>query len=242
MSLKLAEEKKIAVELPDGSLKTYSSGITGLEIAEKISPSLARKSIACSIDGYLTDLSTRLTKDCSLTLHTVKDTEIALELIRHDCAHILARAVQEIWPDVKVTIGPVIQDGFFYDFDKEEPFSENDIEKIEKLMKSIIAKKDLVKSEIWDRNRALEFYKERNEHYKVELIQDIPTNSDIKMYWHGDWQDLCRGPHLANTGQVPADAFKLTRVAGAYWKGDSKNKMLQRIYGCLLYTSPSPRD
>ena len=231
MSLQLPEDKKIVIELSDGSLRNYHSGITGLEIAEEISPSLAKKSLACSVNGDLTDLSTRLTEDCSLTLHTAKDTEIALELIRHDCAHILARAVQEIWPDVKVTIGPVIQDGFFYDFDKEEPFSENDIEKIEKLMRSIIARKDLVKKEIWDRKRALEFYKEKNEPYKVELIQDIPTDQDIKMYWHGDWQDLCRGPHLVHTGQVPADAFKLTRVAGAYWKGDSKNKMLQRIYG-----------
>ncbi len=231
MSLKPPEDKKIVIELSDGSLRNYTSGVTGLEIAEQISPSLAKKSLACSIDGYLTDLSTRLTEDCSLTIHTLKDTEIALELIRHDCAHILARAVQEIWPDVKVTIGPVIQDGFFYDFDKKEPFSENDIEKIEKLMRSIIARKDLVKKETWDRKRALEFYKEKNEPYKVELIQDIPTDQDIKMYWHGDWQDLCRGPHLVNTGQVPADAFKLTRVAGAYWRGDSKNKMLQRIYG-----------
>ncbi|MDC3107699.1 threonine--tRNA ligase [Paracoccaceae bacterium] len=231
MSLQLPEDKKIVIELSDGSLRNYPSGITGLEIAEEISPSLAKKSLVCSINGDLTDLSTRLTEDCSLSLHTAKDTEIALELIRHDCAHILARAVQELWPDVKVTIGPVIQDGFFYDFDKREPFSENDIEKIEKLMKSIIAKKDLVKKETWDRKRALEFYKEKNEPYKVELIQDIPPDQDIKMYWHGDWQDLCRGPHLVNTGQVPADAFKLTRVAGAYWRGDSKNKMLQRIYG-----------
>ncbi|MFL2800510.1 MAG: threonine--tRNA ligase [Paracoccaceae bacterium] len=231
MSLQLPEENKIAVELSDGSLKKFLSGTTGSEIAQEISPSLAKKSIACSINGNLSDLSTKLTEDCSLTIHTNQDTEIALELIRHDCAHILARAVQEIWPNVKVTIGPIIQDGFFYDFDKEEPFSENDIEKIEKLMRSIIAKKDLVKTEIWDRKRALKFYQEKNEPYKVELVHDIPINQDIKMYWHGDWQDLCRGPHLVNTGQVPADAFKLTRVAGAYWKGDNKNKMLQRIYG-----------
>ena len=229
--MQLPEENKIAVELSDGSLKKFLSGTTGSEIAQEISPSLAKKSIACSINGNLSDLSTKLTEDCSLTIHTNQDTEIALELIRHDCAHILARAVQEIWPNVKVTIGPIIQDGFFYDFDKEEPFSENDIEKIEKLMRSIIAKKDLVKTEIWDRKRALKFYQEKNEPYKVELVHDIPINQDIKMYWHGDWQDLCRGPHLVNTGQVPADAFKLTRVAGAYWKGDSKNKMLQRIYG-----------
>ena len=231
MSINLAEDEKIAIELSDGSSRRFPSGISGFEVAKKISSSLAKKSIACSVNGKLTDLSTKLTHDCSLTIHTTADTEIALELIRHDCAHILARAVQEIWPNVKVTIGPVIQDGFFYDFDKEEPFSENDIEKIESLMRSIIEKKDPVKNEIWDRKRAMRFYEDKNEPYKVELIKDIPTQEDVRMYWHGDWQDLCRGPHLVHTGQVPADAFKLTRVAGAYWKGNSKNKMLQRIYG-----------
>mgnify|MGYP001186511922 CR=1 FL=1 len=231
MSINLAEDEKIAIELSDGSSRRFPSGISGFEVAKKISSSLAKKSIACSVNGKLTDLSTKLTDDCSLTIHTTADTEIALELIRHDCAHILARAVQEIWPNVKVTIGPVIQDGFFYDFDKEEPFSENDIEKIESLMRSIIEKKDPVKNEIWDRKRAMRFYEDKNEPYKVELIKDIPTQEDVRMYWHGDWQDLCRGPHLVHTGQVPADAFKLTRVAGAYWKGNSKNKMLQRIYG-----------
>ena len=231
MSINLAEDEKIAIELSDGSSRRFPSGISGFEVAKKISSSLAKKSIACSVNGNLTDLSAKLTNDCSLTIHTTADTEIALELIRHDCAHILARAVQEIWPNVKVTIGPVIQDGFFYDFDKEEPFSENDIEKIESLMRSIIEKKDPVKNEIWDRKRAMRFYEDKNEPYKVELIKDIPTQEDVRMYWHGDWQDLCRGPHLVHTGQVPADAFKLTRVAGAYWKGNSKNKMLQRIYG-----------
>ena len=231
MGINLAEDEKIAIELSDGSSRRFPSGISGLEVAKKISSSLAKKSIACSVNGELTDLSAKLTDDCSLTIHTTADTEIALELIRHDCAHILARAVQEIWPNVKVTIGPVIQDGFFYDFDKEEPFSENDIEKIESLMRSIIEKKDPVKNEIWDRKRAMRFYEDKNEPYKVELIKDIPTQEDVRMYWHGDWQDLCRGPHLVHTGQVPADAFKLTRVAGAYWKGNSKNKMLQRIYG-----------
>ena len=231
MSINLTEDEKIAIELSDGSSRRFPSGISGFEVAKKISSSLAKKSIACSVNGKLTDLSTKLTDDCSLTIHTTADTEIALELIRHDCAHILARAVQEIWPNVKVTIGPVIQDGFFYDFDKEEPFSENDIEKIESLMRSIIEKKDPVKNEIWDRKRAMRFYEDKNEPYKVELIKDIPTQEDVRMYWHGDWQDLCRGPHLVHTGQVPADAFKLTRVAGAYWKGNSKNKMLQRIYG-----------
>ncbi len=231
MRLNLTEDNKIAIELFDGSLRKFPSGKTGFEIAKEISPSLAKKAIACSVDGILTDLSTKLINNCSLTIHTHKDTEIALELIRHDCAHILAKAVQEIWPNVKVTIGPVIQDGFFYDFDKEEPFSETDIEKIELLMKQIIENKEPVKKETWDRERALKFYKEKNEPYKAELVEGIPIDEDIKMYWHGNWQDLCKGPHLFHTGQVPSDAFKLTKVAGAYWKGDSKNKMLQRIYG-----------
>ena len=162
MSLNLTEDNKIAVELSDGSSRNYPTGITGFEIAKDLSTSLAKKSIACTVNGNLTDLSTKLTTDCSLIIHTPQDTEIALELIRHDCAHILARAVQEIWPNVKVTIGPVIQDGFFYDFDKDEPFSENDIDKIEALMRSIIEKKDAVKHETWDRERALNFYKEKN--------------------------------------------------------------------------------
>ena len=162
MSLNLTEDKEIAVELPDGSLRRYQTGITCYEIAKEISSTLAKKSIACSVNGNLTDLSTKLNNDCSLVIHTQKDKEIALELIRHDCAQILARAVQEIWPNVKVTIGPVIQDGFFYDFDKEEPFSENDIEKIEILMRAIIEKKDPVKKEVWDRESALKFYQEKN--------------------------------------------------------------------------------
>ncbi|MDC3068144.1 threonine--tRNA ligase, partial [Paracoccaceae bacterium] len=218
------------------------SGVTCLEIAKAISPSLAKRSIACSIDGTLSDLSTKLKKNCSINIHTLKDTEIALELIRHDCAHILARAVQEIWPDVKVTIGPVIENGFFYDFDKKEPFSENDIEKIEKKMRSIIEQKDLVRNETWGRERAVEFYKKKNEPYKIELINDIPSDEEIKMYWHGDWQDLCRGPHLYDTSQVPFDGFKLTRVAGAYWRGNSKNKMLQRIYGVAFRNKEELKD
>ncbi len=231
MDYNLTKNTRIAVKFPDGSLKEFNKGVTVYEIASSLSSSLKKNAIACSINDKLSDLTQKLSDNCSIIIHTMTDKEIALELIRHDCAHILARAVQEMWPDVKVTIGPVIEGGFFYDFDRDEPFSENDLVKIEKKMKEIIARRDLVRTESWDREKAIEYYKEKNEPYKVELIEDIPLNEEITMYWHGYWQDLCRGPHLMHTGQVPPDAFKLTRVAGAYWRGDSKNKMLQRIYG-----------
>jgi len=161
----------------------------------------------------------------------MQDDAQALELIRHDCAHIMARAVQEIWPDVKVTIGPVIKNGWYYDFDRKEPFSLEDFAVIEKKMREIINKRDVVRTEIWDRARAIKHYQDTDEPYKVELVGMIPEGQDLRMYWHGDWQDLCRGPHLVHTGQVPGDSFKLMSVAGAYWRGDSNNQMLQRIYG-----------
>ncbi len=231
MDYNLTENKRIAVKFPDGSLKEFNKDITGYEIASSLSSSLKKNAIACSINGEVCDLSKKISDDCAIIIHTISDKEIALELIRHDCAHILARAVQELWPEVKVTIGPVIENGFFYDFDREEGFSENDLELIEKRMKEIISKRDVVRTEAWEREKAIEYYKNKNEPYKVALIKDIPLDEEIKMYWHGYWQDLCRGPHLMHTGQVPSDAFKLTRVAGAYWRGNKENKMLQRIYG-----------
>jgi threonyl-tRNA synthetase len=161
----------------------------------------------------------------------MQDDAQALELIRHDLAHIMARAVQEIWPDVKVTIGPVRDYGWFYDFDRKEPFTPEDLGQIEARMKQIINARDPVKTELWDRARARAYYEQRGEPFKLELLDRIPEGEDIRMYWHGDWQDLCRGPHLQHTGQVPADAFKLTHVAGAYWLGDASRPMLQRIYG-----------
>jgi len=161
----------------------------------------------------------------------MQDEEQANELVRHDLAHIMARAVQDIWPDTKVTIGPVIKDGWYYDFDRAEPFTPEDLGLIEKKMKEIINRRDPVTTEVWDRERAIEFYEANNEPYKVELIESIPGDEPLRMYWHGDWQDLCRGPHLQHTGQVPGDAFKLMSIAGAYWRGDSDRAMLQRIYG-----------
>ena len=223
--------ESISLTLPDGAKRDYLAGITGGEVAADISKSLAKAALACSIDGRLADLSEPIVADARFALHTVKDETIALELIRHDCAHVMARAVQELWPDVKVTIGPVIKNGWYYDFDRAEPFSPEDLEVIEKKMREIIAARDAVRFEVWDRDRALAHYKATNEPFKVELVEAIPEGEDIRMYWHGPWQDLCRGPHLVHTGQIPADAFKLMNVAGAYWRGDSSREQLQRIYG-----------
>jgi len=222
---------QIKITLPDGAVREYATGTTGAQVAADISKSLGKAALACRIDGVLSDLSIPLERDTALAIVTARDDGPALELMRHDCAHIMARAVQEIWPDVQVTIGPVIDNGWYYDFDREEPFTEEDFAVIEKRMRAIIAARDPVRTELWDRDRAIAHYESTGEPYKVELVEAIPEGEAIRMYWHGPWQDLCRGPHLAHTGQVPADAFKLMNVAGAYWRGDSRNKMLQRIYG-----------
>ena len=222
---------QIQLTFPDGNKREFDAGITPAEIAAGISNSLRKKAISATVNGQHWDLQWPINDDAEIAINTMKDAEQALELIRHDCAHIMARAVQEIWPDTKVTIGPVIKDGWYYDFDREEPFVPEDLALIEKKMKEIINKRDEVRTEIWDRDRAVQFYKDNNEPYKVELIEAIPGDEPLRMYWHGDWQDLCRGPHLQNTGQVPADAFKLMSIAGAYWRGDSDRAMLQRIYG-----------
>ncbi len=221
----------VSIEFPDGTIKNFQKGITAVDVAESISNSLKKAAIACSLNGVLSDLSKEINENCKLEIYTIKNENVALELIRHDCAHIMARAVQEIWPDTKVTIGPVIENGWFYDFDREEPFTPENLLTIEKKMREIINLKDSVKFEVWERKKAIKYYSEKKESYKVQLINDIPENEKILMYWHGYWQDLCRGPHLANTGQIPGDCFKLMKIAGAYWRGDSNNKMLQRIYG-----------
>ena len=222
---------EVSIEFPDGTIKNFQKGINAFQVAESISNSLKKSAIACSLNGVLSDLSKEINENCKLEIFTIKNEKIALELIRHDCAHIMARAVQEIWPDTKVTIGPVIENGWFYDFDRDEPFTPENLLTIEKKMREIINLKDPVKFEVWERKKAIKYYSEKKEPYKVQLINDIPENEKILMYWHGYWQDLCRGPHLANTGQIPGDCFKLMSIAGAYWKGDSNNKMLQRIYG-----------
>ncbi|WP_121063966.1 threonine--tRNA ligase [Chachezhania antarctica] len=222
---------QISLTFPDGNARSYDSGITPGEVAADISKSLSKKAISAQVDGKHWDLAWPIEADAQIAINTLSDAEPANELIRHDLAHIMARAVQEIWPDTKVTIGPVIESGWYYDFDREEPFTPEDLGLIEKKMREIINLRDPVRTEVWDRQRAIDFYTDRGEPYKVELIEAIPGDEPLRMYWHGDWQDLCRGPHLQHTGQVPADAFKLMSIAGAYWRGDSKRQMLQRIYG-----------
>ena len=225
---------QITLTFPDGNQKNFEKGITSQEVATSIAPSLAKKAISSSVNGQHFDLSWPIEEDAEIAINTIKDTEPALELVRHDLAHIMARAVQEIWPDVKVTIGPVIRDGWYYDFDRKDPFTTDDLILIEKKMKEIINARDPVKTEVWSRQEAIDYYKKNNEPFKIELIESIPGNEPIRMYWHGYWQDLCRGPHFQHTGQVPADGFKLMHVAGAYWRGDSNREQLQRIYGCAF--------
>ena len=222
---------QISLTLPDGNARSYDAGVTPAQVAADISTSLAKKAISATVDGQHWDLQWPITADASIALHTMKDEAQANELIRHDLAHVMARAVQEIWPDTKVTIGPVIENGWYYDFDRAEPFTPEDLGAIEKKMKEIINKREPVTTEVWDRERAVKFYEANNEPYKVELIDAIPGDEPLRMYWHGHWQDLCRGPHLQHTGQLPGDAFKLMSIAGAYWRGDSDRAMLQRIYG-----------
>ena len=222
---------QISLTLPDGNSRQYDAGITAGEVAADISKSLGKKAISATVNGAHFDLAWPIEADADIAIHTMADEEQANELVRHDLAHIMARAVQEIWPDTKVTIGPVIKDGWYYDFDRKEPFTPEDLGAIEKKMKEIINKRDAVRTEVWDRARAIKHYEDLNEPYKVELINAIPGDEPLRMYWHGDWQDLCRGPHLQHTGQVPGDAFKLMSIAGAYWRGDSSRAMLQRIYG-----------
>ncbi|CUJ89967.1 Threonine--tRNA ligase [Ruegeria denitrificans] len=225
------DAKSVSLTFPDGNARSYDAGVTPAQVAADISTSLAKKAISATVNGQHWDLQWPIEDDSDIAIHTMKDEVQANELIRHDLAHIMARAVQEIWPDTKVTIGPVIENGWYYDFDRAEPFTPEDLGLIEKKMKEIINKRDPVTTQVWDRQRAIDFYTQNNEPYKVELIEAIPGDEPLRMYWHGDWQDLCRGPHLQHTGQVPGDAFKLMSIAGAYWRGDSDRAMLQRIYG-----------
>ena len=222
---------QISLTFPDGNQRSYSAGVTPAEVAASIAPSLAKSSISAQVDGAHWDMAWPIHRDAKISLNTLKDDVPALGLIRHDLAHIMARAVQEIWPEVRVTIGPVRDYGWFYDFDRAEPFTPADLGQIEAKMKQIINAREPVRTEVWPREKAVEYYRGRQEPFKLELIDRIPEGEDLRMYWHGHWQDLCRGPHLQHTGQVPADGFKLTHVAGAYWLGDASRPMLQRIYG-----------
>jgi threonyl-tRNA synthetase len=222
---------QISLTFPDGNAREFDAGVTPAEVASSISTSLGKKAISATVNGAHWDLQWPIDADASIAIHTMKDEAQANELIRHDLAHVMARAVQEIWPDTKVTIGPVIENGWYYDFDRAEPFTPEDLGVIEKKMKEIINKRDAVRTAVWERDRAIQHYTDLGEPYKVELIESIPGDEPLRMYWHGDWQDLCRGPHLQHTGQLPGDAFKLMSIAGAYWRGDSSRAMLQRIYG-----------
>jgi threonyl-tRNA synthetase len=224
-----ADPANITVTLPDGATREYTTGVTGMEIAESISKSLAKVSLAIEIDGELSDLSLPIMNDAQIGIKTKKD-DVALEMIRHDAAHVMAEAVQELFPGTQVTIGPSIENGFYYDFARNEPFSSEDLPLIEKKMRQIVERGAKFEREVWDRNDAIAYFKDKGEMYKAELIEDLPDTETITIYKQGEWLDLCRGPHMPSTRNVGA-AFKLLKVAGAYWRGDSNNAMLTRIYG-----------
>ena len=219
----------VSLQFPDGSVREYDAATTGAALAEQISKSLAKRAVAYALDGTVRDLSDPLGASGKVEIIT-RDDPRALELIRHDAAHVLAEAVQELWPGTQVTIGPVIENGFYYDFARNEPFTPDDFPAIEKKMREIVGRNRPFTKEVWDRSRARSVFHDKGESYKVQLIDAIPEDQDLKIYAQGDWFDLCRGPHMASTGQV-GNAFKLMKVAGAYWRGDSNNPMLTRIYG-----------
>jgi threonyl-tRNA synthetase len=220
---------EITLTLPDGSKRPFKAGASGRELAESISKSLAKKAVAIVIDGRLADLGDSINADASVKVITRTDPE-ALELIRHDCAHVMAEAVQALWPGTQVTIGPVIENGFFYDFAKQEPFHPDDLARIEAKMHAIIQRNAPFTKEVWGRQQAKDFFRKQGELFKVELIGAIPEGEEIRIYKQGEWLDLCRGPHMTSTGQI-GKAFKLTKFAGSYWRGDHNNAQLQRVYG-----------
>ena len=224
----------ITITFPDGNTKSVSKGLSGLELASQISKSLAKESVAIKINNQLQDLSLQIENDCSVEI-LKRDNSEALEIIRHDCAHVMAEAVQELYPGTQVTIGPAIENGFYYDFARDEPFTLSDLPKIEKKMHEIIQRNENFTREIWSRNEAIKFFKDKKENYKVELIEDLSVDEEISIYKQGSWLDLCRGPHMMSTKQI-GKAFKLMKVAGAYWRGDSSNTMLTRIYGTAWAT------
>ncbi len=218
-----------AITLPDGSVRRFDAPVTGTTVAEAIGPGLARAAIAMKLDGKLVDLATEIDRDASVVFVTRRDAD-ALELIRHDAAHVLAEAVQELYPGTQVTIGPAIADGFYYDFARNEPFTPEDFAPIEAKMREIVARGEKFRREEIDREQAIQFFRDKGEKYKAEIIQDLPPTETISLYRQGDWVDLCRGPHMRSTADV-GGAFKLMKVAGAYWRGDHRNAMLSRIYG-----------
>ena len=217
------------ITLPDGSIKAFQGAVTGLGVAESIGPGLARSAVAVRIDGELRDLTAEIAADAAVEIVTRTSTE-GLEVLRHDAAHVMAEAVKELYPETQVTIGPAIADGFYYDFAREQTFTPEDLERIEARMHDIVRRDESVTREVWDRAGAVEFFRDQGEAYKAEIIAAIPEGEDVTVYRQGQFVDLCRGPHLPTTGRL-GRAFKLTKLAGAYWRGDSRNEMLQRIYG-----------
>jgi threonyl-tRNA synthetase len=224
-----AAPEQVTVTLPDGKALTFARGVTGGEVAAAIGPGLAKAALIIMVDGKEYDLFRPIEQDAKIRIITKKDPE-SLELIRHDMAHVLAMAVQSLYPGTQVTIGPAIEDGFYYDFARAEPFTPDDLPKIEDEMRKIIKAALPTRREVWPRAQAVEHFKGIAESFKAELIASIPSNEDVSIYWHGDWHDLCRGPHFRTTAEI-GDAFKLTKISGAYWRGDAKNAQLQRIYG-----------
>ncbi|MGE0499714.1 MAG: threonine--tRNA ligase [Rhizobiaceae bacterium] len=224
----------VPLTFPDGSVREFDAATTGAQIAESISKSLAKKAVAYALDGTVRDMTDPVGRAGRIEIVTREDAR-ALELIRHDAAHVLAEAVQELWPGTQVTIGPVIENGFYYDFARNEPFTPDDFPTIEKKMREIIGRNKLFTKEVWGRDKTKKFFRDKGEAYKVQLVDAIPEDQDIKLYSQGEWTDLCRGPHMVSTGQI-GSAFKLMKVAGAYWRGDSNNPMLTRIYGTAWRT------
>ena len=218
----------VAIKLPDGSVLDMESGVNGFDIANKISANLAKAALAINVNGTLQDLSTPITTDATVTIITGKDKE-GLHILRHTCSHVMAQAVKELWPDVQVTIGPAIENGFYYDFSRKEPFTTEEFAKIEEKMHEIVKRDEKLERIVMPRNEAIKFFKDLGENYKAEIIEDLPESETISLYRQGNFTDLCRGPHVPSTGKI-GDAFKLMKVAGAYWRGDSSKEMLQRIY------------
>jgi len=219
----------VAITLPDGSVRTFDGPVSGTAVAADIGPGLAKAALAVRVNGAIKDLAAVIEEDAQVSIVTARDDD-GLALLRHDAAHVMAEAVKELYPEVQVTIGPVIKDGFFYDFARPTPFTPDDLEHIEARMRDIVARDEPVTREVWDRAEAVRFFTDRGEHYKAEIIQDLPGDEEISLYRQGEFIDLCRGPHLPSTGKL-GKAFKLMKLAGAYWRGDSRNEMLQRIYG-----------
>lgn len=233
-------EGPVTVTLPDGSMRTYDRPLTGSKLAADIGSGLAKAALALRLDGVVRDLATLVDRDAKVAIVTAKD-EDALELLRHDAAHVMAEAVKELYPETQVTIGPAIENGFYYDFARPEPFTPEHLERIERRMHDIVDRDETIRREVWDRAQAIEFFRREGEHYKAEIIADLPEDEAISVYRQGDFLDLCTGPHLPSTGKL-GHAFRLMKVAGAYWRGDSRNEQLQRIYGTAWATAKQLED